>query len=696
MEACKIWEKVEGVGELYSPRTGHTVCSDCSFIYLFGGTDGTARKNDLYRFDPQNYVWHPISPIGNAPAARSGSQSVIHNGALYIFGGYTKKDGEYFNDIHRYTTQDNIWTEIQPQTEDNPDPRTDHSLIVYHNSMYVFGGYDGARRFNDLWEFNLETRRWRRVGVDQAPESRFGHTASLCKDKMIVFGGWNGHDTLNEVVMFSYTTFKWGQVVTSGFIAPRYRHTAVTIGNSMFVFGGVNKEQQRFSDVYEFNTVMKHWMRVDTGGPCPSPRTFHKGVIHDGFLYILGGFDGTRKNDIYRLFLQDFSPEEELETNPLFETKEEIGELHQDDEPFAWQKIRFNGTTYTARTGHCAISCNGIFYVFGGTDEQNRRNDIHAYNTEQKMWTQLPSLGQIPQARSGAKGVAYNRALFIFGGYTKKDGTYFNDLHRYDLETNYWTKIFTSGEMPSPRTDHTAVLYENSMYVFAGYDGKNRFNDLRECNLTTFEWTLLAQNGTVPLTRFGHTSVVHNHNMYIFGGWDGHDTLDDLYQYSFASNIWYELRRVIGPRPNPRYRHSCVVYDGSLFIFGGVDKQQQRYNDLYEFHIQKREWSSKRVTGQIPSSRTFHRALIHDDEMYILGGFDGRRQNDLYVIKLSSATEDKYSRPSSSFSRLYELEDEVPEQDYHELMKQNFILKQQIKELSERLQREEERDLCKV
>jgi hypothetical protein len=82
--------------------------------------------------------------------------------------------------------------------------------------------------------------------------------------------------------------------------------------------------------------------------------------------------------------------------------------------------------------------------------------------------------------------------------------------------------------------------------------------------------------------------------------------------------------------------------------------------------------------------------------MYILGGFDGRRQNDLYVIKLSSATEDKYSRPSSSFSRLYELEDEVPEQDYHELMKQNFILKQQIKDLSERLQREEERDLCKV
>ena len=127
------------------------------------------------------------------------------------------------------------------------------------------------------------------------------------------------------------------------------------------------------------------------------------------------------------------------------------------------------------------------------------------------------------------------------------------------------------------------------MFVFAGYDGKNRYNDLRGLDLETKVWILMPNNGSIPLPRFGHTSVVFNHSMYVFGGWDGHDTLDDLYQYSFTSKIWYELRRTQGVKPNPRYRHSCVVYQNSLFIFGGVDKTQTRYNDLYEYNIERRD-----------------------------------------------------------------------------------------------------------
>jgi hypothetical protein len=66
----------------------------------------------------------------------------------------------------------------------------------------------------------------------------------------------------------------------------------------------------------------------------------------------------------------------------------------------------------------------------------------------------------------------------------------------------------------------------------------------------------------MPLNRFGHTAVVYEHSMFIFGGWNGHDTMDDIYQYSFckfklylriiyfiASNYWYEIKRVKGARP---------------------------------------------------------------------------------------------------------------------------------------------------
>lgn len=54
----------------------------------------------------------------------------------------------------------------------------------------------------------------------------------------------------------------------------------------------------------------------------PTSRTFHRGVINEGFLYVIGGYDGNRKNDMFRIFMQSESPEEFLENDPLIETIE--------------------------------------------------------------------------------------------------------------------------------------------------------------------------------------------------------------------------------------------------------------------------------------------------------------------------------------------------------------------------------------
>jgi len=100
------------------------------------------------------------------------------------------------------------------------------------------------------------------------------------------------------------------------------------------------------------------------------------------------------------------------------------------------------------------------------------------------------------------------------------------------LNRKRWDKIDQCiGDIPSERTDHSAVLYEGQMYIFGGYDGKTRFSDLYKCNLrkATFKWKRIAGDGTLPLNRFGHTAVIYEHSMFIFGGWNGHDTLDDIY-----------------------------------------------------------------------------------------------------------------------------------------------------------------------
>merc|ERR1719476_1258966 len=89
--------------------------------------------------------------------------------------------------------------------------------------------------------------------------------------------------------------------------------------------------------------------------------------------------------------------------------------------------------------------------------------------------------------------------------------------------------------------------------------------------------------------------------------------------------------------PMGRFGHSAVVYHSEMFIFGGVDKRQARFADLCEFNYDSRSWARVKTFGDPPSARTFHRAVMYGGAMYILGGFDGARRNDMYRIPIPEA-----------------------------------------------------------
>ncbi len=168
--------------------------------------------------------------------------------------------------------------------------------------------------------------------------------------------------------------------------------------------------------------------------------------------------------------------------------------------------------------------------MFGGTDDNAKLSDLYVYGVYKNEWEKVAgTTGNAPCPRSGAKGVAYKGALYFFGGYEKKHGIYYNDVFRYDIAKNEWTQLATHGAKPTARTDHTAILYEHSIYIFGGYDGQRRFNDLFLLDLETLEWSRVEGDGDLPGDRFGHSAVLYDHSMYIFGGWNGHETLNDIY-----------------------------------------------------------------------------------------------------------------------------------------------------------------------
>jgi len=54
----------------------------------------------------------------------------------------------------------------------------------------------------------------------------------------------------------------------------------------------------------------------------------------------------------------------------------------------------------------------------------------------------------------------------------------------YDFETNHWSEVDCShGERPSGRSSLVAQVYENSLYIFGGYNGSTVLNDFYKFRL---------------------------------------------------------------------------------------------------------------------------------------------------------------------------------------------------------------------
>jgi len=96
-------------------------------------------------------------------------------------------------------------------------------------------------------------------------------------------------------------------------------------------------------------------------------------------------------------------------------------------------------------------------------------NDFYEYHFPSKRWSSLqPTEGsQIPSPRDRHSAVVYGRVFYVFGGF---DGTNRkNDFYGYNLDTHVWFVVpVSTGNAPTSRHSHCSVVYSTSMFVFGG------------------------------------------------------------------------------------------------------------------------------------------------------------------------------------------------------------------------------------
>lgn len=100
--------------EVPIPLSYHSSCIIGNLFYIYGGTSLGGKKSDaLYEYNLDTNTWLLTSSLNNPPSERDLHTMVAIGDSIFVFGGLDK-DGEYLNDLWRYSRYLQTWSQITP------------------------------------------------------------------------------------------------------------------------------------------------------------------------------------------------------------------------------------------------------------------------------------------------------------------------------------------------------------------------------------------------------------------------------------------------------------------------------------------------------------------------------------------------------------------------------------------------------
>ena len=288
-------------------------------------------------------------------------------------------------------------------------------------------------------------------------------------------------------------------------------------------------------------------------------RYHHTSVVHNGYLYVIGGYGGNSLNDV------QYAP------------------INSDGTLGTWNTT----TPFTGGRGsHASVVHNGYLYVIGGYENMtdNHLNDVQyaPINADGTVgsWNTTTSFAT---ARHGHTSVVHNGYLYVKGGHS--GSAPLSDVQyapiNADGTVGSWN---TTTSFATARQGHTGVVHNGYLYVIGGYDISNFFNDVQYAPINA-DGTVGGWSTTTSFTnvRQGHTSVVHNGHLYVIGGHDQSSGssvfLNDVQYAPISADGTVGSWSTTISFATARHAHTSVVYNEYLYLIGGYD-ESSRFNDV--------------------------------------------------------------------------------------------------------------------
>ncbi|PRP84110.1 hypothetical protein PROFUN_04101 [Planoprotostelium fungivorum] len=319
-------------------------------------------------------------------------------------------------------------------------------------------------------------------------------------------------------------------------------------------------------------------------------------------------------------------------------------------------RIHTTGDVVNARMMHSAVIWEDFMFVFGGIRiaPAVRWDDIKAFHFATRTWSDPVKASAVkPKERFGHTAVVYGDSMWVFGGdqegeFTDEEQTWrpvdysvtvnnspigattstgfmgmlTADFHvTRSLERDRGINVV---ERPGPRTGHSAVLWDNCMYIFGGllpYSTTNpneSTNEMWQFNFVAKKWTRVQYLGNQSISaRHFHSAVVIGDSMYIFGGKDGATKLGDFWEFKFVSRSWVQINNSL--TPGPRTNHVSVVVGENIYLCGGkTDEADAKTIEVFEFDFMFRRWY--KIDTKTDEGLLYMSAVSRNGNVFFFGG----------------------------------------------------------------------------
>ncbi|RUS87432.1 hypothetical protein EGW08_004807 [Elysia chlorotica] len=338
-----------------------------------------------------------------------------------------------------------------------PIGRSGHRVVVSEDSIYSLGGFNpavcglpdnrpihepderGLPLFQELWRFNISSRRWQMLDDFQSvPPTIASHTIAKTGRWLFCFGG---------------TSIPFGLTATNVI----YRYDLQS-SNKPLVTGDI--------DVKEDEIALRspddfRWHLVPVTGDIPEERYGHSMTMSFPDIYIVGGTSGHVYNaEVFHLDLRNG-----------------VGK---------WTKLSSDTDPKqpSGRYRHETAFDGELLYVFGGGTDQEAfpLTDVHTFNIVRKEWGEIKTLPDPqhghPAPRKCHSCSQYKNDVYLVGGVSgtlaTNQVTCYDDIWRYSLSEGAWTKF--SFTLTVPLYFHSADICEKTgaIWIFGGVtNGRN-------------------------------------------------------------------------------------------------------------------------------------------------------------------------------------------------------------------------------